>query len=170
MLRLVILIVGLGACFVSCESLPPGPSDAFDNSIGAWTGVRRDVATGSESRMILRVETLPGGAGQFRALEVFGDRGPYRGAAVQRFDPVRGEWVRLYTNSASRPFARYRAAEIQVDRSVWRSISPGRTRESRLVSEHLPDGLWRRTMSVYVEERRVWRGLWVDELRRGDFP
>ena len=135
-------------------------------TIGAWEGLRRDIADGTETRMVMRVEPLPGGDGQFRSLEVFGDRGTYHGAAVQRFDPGQGCWVRRYTNSATRPFARYRATEVDGDRSVWRSVSPGRTRESRLVSEHLPDGVWRRTMSVSADGGRTWRGLWIDELRR----
>ena len=58
----------------------------FEWTFGTWEGVRRDVADGTESEMIMRVELLVGGSGQIRCLEVRGKRGVYRGTAVQLFD------------------------------------------------------------------------------------
>lgn len=116
--------------------------------------------------MTMRVEPLLGGTGQVRALEVRSASGAaYRGTAVQQLNHDSGRWYWQYTNSAGRPAARYEG-EVRGARSVWRSISPGRSRESRLVSERLPDGRWLRTMSVSTDGGATWRELWIDELRR----
>ena len=115
--------------------------------------------------MTMRVEPLLAGPGQIRTLEVrSADGGVYRGTAVQQQRDT-GRWFWQYTNSVGRPVARY-AGEVEGGRSVWRSISPGRSRESRLVSERMPDGRWRRSMSISTDGGETWRGLWVDELRQ----
>ena len=137
----------------------------FEWTLGTWEGVRRDVADGTECEMIMRVELLVGGGGQIRCLEVRSKRGVYRGTAVQLFDASSNTWLWQYTNSATRAFAVYRG-RIENDRSVWRSILPGRRRESRLLSERLTGGRWRRSMSISTDGGRTWTGLWVDDLRK----
>ncbi len=116
--------------------------------------------------MRMRVEPVLIGAGQLRTLEIRGKAGrSYTGTAVQLFDPTNGKWSWQYTNSVGRAAARY-AGTVTGTRSEWRSISPHRTRESRLVSELLADGVWRRSMSISHDDGAHWTELWVDELRR----
>ena len=165
------LSVALGA--IGCRTLPVGSSD-FDWTIGTWRGVRRDAADGSEAPMTLRVERLATGIGQLRVLAVTPAGGAtYRGAAVVLFDADAGRWVWQYTNAPERAFARYvgpPGARGELARSEWRSVSPGRTRESRLVSERLPDGRWRRSMSTAPLGEDSWQPLWTDELVRDPDP
>lgn len=113
--------------------------------------------------MRMRVERS--GDGYVRFLEVGETSDAYRGATSQTFDARSQTWVRSYANSTRRAFGRYRATEVSRDRSVWRSISPRRTRESRLVSEHVSNGTWRRTMSV-SEDGTAWTELWIDKLTK----
>lgn len=148
-----------------CQGSLPAVVHQFDWTLGTWEGVRRDVADGTEAEMILRIEPLAGGGGQIRALEITDESEVYRGTAVQRFDSSTGTWFWQYTNSATRAFALYRG-RIENNRSIWRSISPGRSRESRLVSERLPDERWRRSMSISTDGGATWLELWVDDLRR----
>ena len=149
----------------SCQGSSPGIEHYFDWTLGTWEGVRRDVADGTEAAMIMRVEPLAGGGGQIRAVEVRGGGSVYHGTSVQRFDAASGTWLWQYTNSATRVFALYRG-RIEADRSVWRSISPGRQRESRLLSERLAGDGWRRSMSISTDGGNTWTGLWVDVLWR----
>jgi hypothetical protein len=132
---------------VSCQGSSPDVAHYLDWTLGTWEGVRRDVADETEAAMIMRVEPLAGGGGQIRALEVRGGGSVYHGTSVQRFDGATGTWLWQYTNSATRAFALYRG-RIEADRGVWRSISPGRQRESRLMSERLAEGRWRRREPV----------------------
>ena len=161
------LVVGVLGCWT-----PELGERTFDWTVGTWEGVRRDAADGTEAKMTMRVEPLIGGGGQLHTLEIVGGDGlSYRGTAVQCVDPNSGRWVWQYTSSPLRPFARYlgpeaRADEIPAHRSEWYSISPQRTRDSRLLSELLPDGRWRRTMSISTDGVETWRNLWIDELRR----
>ena len=148
-----------------CQGPSPAVVNHFDWTLGTWEGVRRDVADGTESDMIMRVEPLAGGGGQIRNLEIRGGSEVYRGTAVQRFEAASGTWLWQYANSATRAFALYRG-RIESSGSIWRSISPGRSRESRLVSERLPGERWRRSMSISTDGGHTWIGLWVDDLRR----
>jgi len=119
--------------------------------------------------MTMRVEPLLSGAGQIRHLEVRTSQGVYKGVAVQMLDPATAHWVRQYANSVDRPFARLAADPLgdpSGRRSVWRSISPNRTRESRLVSERLGSDGWQRTMSVSSDNGETWQVLWRDRLAR----
>ena len=163
-----ILATTLALGSLACASLSEaGGEHEFDWTVGVWEGVRRDVASGREQPLRMRVEALLGPGGQLRHLEVTGNDGVYHGAAVQTLDRDGGRWLRQYTNSTDRPFARL-AGEVLVagERSVWRSITPGRTRRSRLLSERLPGDRWRRSMSASADDGATWRGLWVDDLRR----
>jgi hypothetical protein len=114
--------------------------------------------------MIMRVDPILAGAGQIRQIEIPHEGGVYRGFAVQVFDPQLERWVRQYANAVRGRFARLEG-EVQGDRSIWRSTSPTRTRESRLVSQRVPPDGWRRTMSISEDGGATWRVLWIDELR-----
>ena len=151
----------------SIQAPASGPQHALDWQVGEWEGTRRDAGDGSESRMVMRVETILGGAGQTREMEIVHDGGVYRGFCVQVFDPEREVWVRRYVNDVRRSYASLEGVS-EDDRSLWRSTSPGRARESRLVSERPGPGQWRRTMSVSEDGGATWRVLWIDELRRRD--
>jgi len=154
---------------VGCQTAPDRCSD-FDWTIGTWRGVRRDAADGGEQPMTMRVEALVAGAGQMRTLAVGDGEATYRGTSVVILDRAHGRWTWQYSNSPERAFARYLGPHAglrgeRMPRSEWRSVSPGRSREARLVSEHLPDGSWRRSMYVAPLGEAAWQLLWVDELR-----
>lgn len=143
-----------------------GPEGPFDWTLGTWTGVRRDGNDDSEGAMTMRVEPILGGAGQTRHIEIEHDGGTYRGFAVQVLDPQLGRWVRQYVNAVRGRYARYEC-DVAREPAVWRSASPTRTRESRLVSERPAASRWRRTMEVSEDGGETWRVLWIDELERG---
>ena len=117
--------------------------------------------------MTLRVEESLDGSGQIRHLEAVHEGGTYRGFAVQVYEPGRAVWVRQYVNATRGRFSTLEG-EAQGDRSTWRSVSPGRSRESKLVSEFIPPGFWKRTMSISDEGGKTWKVLWTDELERID--
>lgn len=139
--------------------------DAFDWTVGAWAGVRRDGATGAEEPVRLTVEEVLGGTGFLRRLEVDTAQGVYRGLTVQVYDAERDLWTWVYTSAGRGWFAEYAAQSIAGNRSVWAPAEP-RVRDSRVTLELLPDGLWRHTMEVSDDGGATWRLLWVDELRR----
>lgn len=146
---------------------PVEPEHAFDWTVGEWTGVRRDGADGSEAPMTMRVETILGGGGQVRELEVTHSGGVYRGFSVQAFERETGRWVEQYVNGVHGRFVRIEGeVEAGGARSVWRVVAPERRRESRRVDERLGDDRWRRTMSVSGDGGATWRVLWIDELER----
>jgi len=152
---------------------PPGEG-GLDWQVGAWVGTRRDAADGSTEPMTMTVASILGGAGQMREIEIPHSGGVYRGFAVQVFEPESGVWSRRYVNDVRRTFASYACAPhertVEGDRSIWRSITPGRTRESRLASVHETpaDGpeRWSRTMTVSTDDGATWTELWCDELTR----
>ena len=152
------------ASFVADDDAIP-PSRVLDWTVGEWVGVRRDGADGSEAPMKMRVESILGGAGQARHLEVRHDGGVYRGFSVQVFDTELGRWVRQYVNATRSTFVRLEG-EVDGERTIWRSVAPERKRESRLVSERPTPETWRNTMNVSDDHEKTWRVLWIDELRR----
>jgi hypothetical protein len=77
--------------------------------------------------------------------------------------------VRQYVNATRGRFVRLEG-EVEGDRSTWRATTPGRTRESRLVSERLAGERWRRTQLVSDDGGGTWRILWEDELERSREP
>ena len=158
----------LGACqgTESAASVDARPDRALDWSLGTWRGVRRDGRDGSTASMIMRVEPVLDGGGQVRHIEIRHDHGVYRGFAVQVYDPDRARWVRRYVNAVRWRFAELEG-DVSSDRGIWRSTSPGRTRDSRLVSERPGPDRWRRTMHVSADGGKTWQVLWIDELRRG---
>ncbi len=115
--------------------------------------------------MVMTVASILGGAGQTREIEIPHSGGVYRGFAVQVFDPEREVWIRRYVNDVRRTFASYEG-KVESEGSIWSSVTPGRTRESRLVSEHPEPDRWIRTMSISQDDGETWKELWVDELAR----
>ncbi len=152
-------------------ALAPPPEAAFDWTQGAWEGVRRDGADGSEAPMRLWVNLILDGAGQTRELRVIDGENTYRGFSVVMLERETGRWVEQYVNDVHGRFVRLEA-EIEVsgpagaEKSVWRPVDPGRERESKLLSERLGTDGWRRTMSVSDDGGATWRVLWTDELKR----
>jgi hypothetical protein len=145
------------------ESAPvPG---GLDWQVGTWEGTRRDAGDGSEEPMTMTVERILGGAGQTRVIEIPHSGGVYRGFSVLVFDPGTEVWRLRYVNDVRRTFAAY---EGRVDdaRSVWESVTPGRTRESSLVSERPEPDVWVRTMTVSRDGGATWSELFVDRLER----
>ena len=142
---------------------------SFDWTVGEWRGMRRDGQDGSEASMRMVIEPVLGGAGQTRVIEVEHGGGIYHGFAVQVFNRDLGRWVRQYVNAARGRFSRLEG-EIEKKMSVWRSVTPGRSRESRLVSERPGPDRWRRTMSISSDGGATWRVLWIDELTRASQP
>ena len=139
---------------------------AFDWTLGTWAGVRIDVASGRRAPMTMRVEPILGGAGQIRHIEVEPGDDAYYGFAVQVLDAERSLWIRQYTNAGRGTFSLLEG-EVKDERtSVWRGASPGRSRESRLLSERLGQDGWRRTMSISEDGGETWQDLWIDKLER----
>lgn len=119
---------------------------AFDWTLGEWHGVRRSADDGREDPMTMRVFAVLGGVGQLRELEVRHSGGVYRGLAVQVYEAKEDRWVRQYVNDVHRTYARLEG-RVEEGRWVWRSATPGRTRDSRVVSERVGPDRWRRTVS-----------------------
>ena len=145
------------------------PARALDWTVGAWEGVRRGAADGEESPMVMQVTEILDGAGQTRELEIVHDNRVYRGFCVQVYDSALGVWSRQYVNDVRLKYAPLEGSLeglLEEGRSVWRGTSPGRTRESRLVSERPSAHTWRRTMSVSEDGGTTWTPLWIDELER----
>lgn len=138
---------------------------AFDWTVGSWKGVRRDGADGSEAEMSMTVETILGGEGQIRRIAIAGGEEVYHGFAVQVPDRERGVWVRRYVNRGRGSFSSLEGRP-DGEGSTWTSVTPGRRRESRLVSRREGADGWTRTMSVSEDGGKSWRIFWIDELRR----
>lgn len=156
-------VAALAAVLLVAPAL--GQPDAFDWTVGAWEGVRRDGGRGPGVPVHVTVEEVLGGSAFLRRLEVDGETGVYRGLSVQVWDPQRDLWRWSYTSEGRGWFAEYTADEIDGTRSVWTPAEP-RVRDSRVTVELTPDGLWRHTMEVSDDGGESWRVLWVDELRR----
>jgi hypothetical protein len=163
------------ALAVGCAGLPGAGSGSLAWLRGSWIGVRRDGEDGSEARMTLVVEELPGGAGLVERLQVLGSGEPYTGFAT--FSRVgsrvgapsgSGRWVMLYANSVRDSFARLEGEVAGDGSATLDSVTPGRTRESRLVLERLDARRCRRTQHVSEDGGATWRVWFVDELTRAD--
>lgn len=141
----------------------------LDWTVGTWEGVRRGGDGGDAEPATLRVEPILGGAGYAEHLAVTHDDGVYRGYAVTVFDTEADRWVRHYVNAVRGSLVRL-DGEVDGPRSVWRITSPGRTRESRLISEPLDGNRWRRTHEISEDGGETWRVLWRDELERVSHP
>ena len=115
--------------------------------------------------MSMRVESILGGAGQLRQIEIGTGDNVYRGFAAQVFAPDLGRWARQYVNAVRGRFARLES-EAGESTTTWRSATPGLKRESRLVSERAGVDRWRRSMSISEEGGTSWSELWIDELER----
>jgi hypothetical protein len=136
-------------------------------TVGAWKGVRTDGVDGSRVPMNLRVEPILGGAGLAERLEVKQRDGAYRGFAVTAYDQEEKVWVRQYVNSTRGRFVRL-VGTVEGDRSTWEPEPPGEGRRSRMVSERLGEGRWRRTQSVSEDGGETWQTLWQDDLEKLD--
>ena len=143
----------------SVMASPADPESELDWMLGSWEGVRRDGADGSEAPLRLEVRAILGGAGHAIELEIEHEGGVYRGFWVQIYDPENDRWGCRYGNNQRRTWA-----SLEGDGSVYRSVTPGRSRESRLESERIGEKGWRRTQSVSEDSGATWRVLFVDEL------
>jgi len=161
------------ALFLSALLLPAAgcgtaaPSLAPDWLVGDWHGVRRDGDDGSEAPMTSHIAALPDGPGQVERLEVASDGAPYVGFAVRVPSGSPGRWTMIYANASRESFARLEG-EVRGDGITWRSVTPGRRRESRVEVERLGENRWRRTNRVSEDGGVTWRVLFTDELRRDD--
>jgi hypothetical protein len=169
-------IVPVLLLLASCRTAEPLPA-SFDWTVGTWTGARRAGEEAVAAPMTLRVEALPGAAGQVECLRVEAPSGPYLGFAIRRFDPASGRWGMLYANSPGRTFARLEGelagapgAEVDGSSSLWTSTTTAPPRGSRLVSERIGADRWRRTQLVSEDGGATWRVLFIDELVRDAAP
>lgn len=170
-LAALVPLVALGVLPGACRAPGASPAEAdeparaLDWTLGTWEGWRRDGEDGSRAPMTMRVASILDGAGQTRQLEITHGGGVYRGFCVQVFDPASGTWHRRYVNDVRRRFAELEGT-VEDGRSIWRGVSPDRTRESMVVSERPAADRWTRTMKVSEDGGETWRVLWVDELVR----
>jgi len=134
--------------------------------VGTWEGTRRDARDGSEASMKMTVAAILGGAGLTREIEIPHSGGVYRGFAVLVHDPAGETWSMRYVNDVRRTFASYEGT-VEAGGAVWESVTPGRSRESRLISEHPEPDRWVRTMTVSSDGGGTWQEIWVDDLERG---
>jgi len=137
---------------------------ALDWQIGLWHGTRRDAGAGTENRMLVVVAPILGGVGQALELEIEHEGGTYRGFWVQICDAESDRWTCRYANDVRRAHVPL-AGEGYGERMVWMSATPGVPPRTRLVSERLGSGRWRRT-SFRSTDGETWSELFVDELQR----
>ena len=150
----------LGA--TGCASLPA--PDPFAWTVGHWHGTRHSGDGGRDARMTVLVERLGDGAGQVECLRVEAPTSPYVGFTITRREES-GAWKMIYVNSTEHAFARLEGASSGA-KTVWSSVTPGRLRESRLVSERIGDDLWRKTQQYSEDGGATWQVLFTDELER----
>jgi len=158
--RLALLLLLLSACRGPSPSPP-----TLDWLLGDWQGVRRDASDGTEAPMTVHVESLSEGRGQVERIQVSGAGTPYVGFAVRVPSDTSGRWLMLYTNMKRETFARLEG-RIETDRVTWDSVTPGRTRESRLVMERLDDSRCKRTQRFSEDGGSTWKVMFTDELER----
>jgi len=160
--------LALGLCLAAaCGGTAPPPPPTLDWLLGDWHGVRRDGGDGTEAPMTVHVVALSDGPGQVERVQVAADRAPYVGFAVRVPSGTSGHWVMLYTNATREAFARL-AGQVGTDRVTWQSVTPGRSRDSRTLTERLDANRWRRTQRVSEDNGVTWRVLFTDELERDE--
>lgn len=164
-IRIGSLLIGLAALH-ACRAPAPA-AGPLDWALGSWHGVRSSADDGKAAPIVVRVEPLPEGAGQMERLEVSLDPRPYVGFTVRMPGKQSGGWTMFYANS-TRPTVSRLEGRLEGYRSTWQSVTPGRTRESRLVSERLDANHWRRTQFVSEDAGKTWQVLFTDELEPGN--
>ena len=163
----ILVIAGLLASRPSAPYTEAGAraGGGLEWQVGTWEGTRRDVGDGTEAPMTMTVAAILDGAGLTREIEIPHAGGVYRGFAVLVHDPAREVWSLRYVNDVRRAFASYEG-KVEAEGALWESVSPGRSRESLLISEHPEPDRWVRTMTVSMDQGETWEELWVDELTR----
>jgi hypothetical protein len=153
------------------------PARALDWTLGSWSGVRIDGASRESEPMEMRVEAILNGAGITECLRIGTGQETYHGFSMSVFDVAAGRWERRYSNTSGH-IAVLQGEVLPAGQVIWHGASPGRMRESRMVSEpresHASDGpagdqatlRWSRTMWVSEDRGESWRVLWRDELTR----
>ncbi len=145
---------------------PAGASpDPMAWTVGTWHGTRTAADDGRTDSMTVRVEPLPSGTGQLECLQVWLEGAPYTGFTLRAPDAENGSWTMVYVNSSRRTFARL-VATFEGTTSTWRSVTPGRKRESKLVAERTDTDHWRKTQYTSEDGGTTWRVLFTDELER----
>jgi hypothetical protein len=154
------------------------PARALDWTLGSWSGVRIDGASQESEPMEIRVEAILDGAGITESLRIGDGEEIYRGFSMSVFDVAASEWERRYSNTSGH-IAVLHGEVAPAGQVIWHGASPGRTRESRMVSEPMDSRTseeaasggqpahWSRTMWVSEDGGESWRVLWRDELARG---
>jgi len=165
---LVALFVLLVAGCRSNPEAQPVVAGPFAWLVGDWRGVRRDGADGTAARMRLRVQPVLGGAGQLEELQVEHPRGTYRGLHVRLRERESGRWVSEYANATRGEFTKLEGELGAGDESSWRSVEPGRTRETWLEYERPEPDRWIRTQRLSEDGGLTWSVLFTDELERVD--
>jgi hypothetical protein len=140
----------------------------FGWCLGKWTGVRKSGTDGSSAPMTATVESILGGAGQIEQLEVQTDTRVYRGVTVQAFDSKAQVWRREYVNNVNGNFVPMEGALGTSSRCDWTIRSSDRGISSRLESELVRPGFWRRTMRYSRDGGQTWEIQWIDELQKAD--
>lgn len=158
------------ALFLGCQSLSqaPRPSNTLEGfawTHGTWKGTRVDEGDGSTASMVLQVSPILAGAGTLEELEVTHSGGVYRGLHVRLYEPESERWVSHYANAVHGRMVPLEGRQ-DGERWIWRSTSPTRRRESRLLDERPGEGRWRRTQEVSEDDGESWRILFTDELVR----
>jgi len=162
------------------QAVPATPAArALDWTLGSWTGVRIDGASRESEPMEIGVEAILEGAGITESLRIGEGEDIYHGFSMSVFDISAGRWERRYSNTSGH-LAVLQGEVTSAEEVVWHGASPGRTRESRMVSERMEPELrasgkstgggwperWSRTMWVSEDDGESWRVLWRDELSR----
>jgi hypothetical protein len=160
------VLLALAVAAGAAETDPAAQAAALDWTVGTWHGVRVHGADGSRAPLELRVEAILGGSGHVERLRIGDGKEPYLGFAVQVYSPAAGRWERRYVNGVHRRFVALEGEVVAPGRVVWRPAAPDPSRRSRVESEHLDDGSWRRTMHVSEDGGDTWHVLWRDEMRR----
>ncbi len=160
----VIILLGWSALLGACAGTPRTGA-SLDWLVGEWVGTRRDAEDGSEATLAVRVQPLADGPGQIERVEVTGGGKTYIGVAVRVPVAETGQWEMSYVNAARETIARLEGT-VQGDRATWRSVTPGRTRESRVEIERGGADAWKRTQWISQDEGKTWRVLFTDAVRR----
>ena len=158
-------ITAEGSRFFQSTEPTAATTSALDWTIGSWKGTRRAAADGSEAPLTANVERLIDMPGQAERIQVESQPRGYVGFAVRTQSPSGGRWLMVYGNSNRESFATL-SGVLDGDGSTWTSITPGRTRESRLVFERPSPDRWRRIQLISEDTGKTWQVLFTDDLQR----